>query len=372
MKLQARVLNFKLPEPMAISFHTFFYRETVIITLIYKAFTGIGEAAPFKPITGDSQEEVIEQVKKLIDIPLNPEKDSIEALHKYLDSQYITSETLRAAIDFAYHDMLAKMKGVPVYKLYRPTPRLVDNSVTIFVKETPDEATKDAKKVFATYPELKILKVKLKGEGDIERAKAVKNVAPQGMRFIIDANQGFTNAKKAVEELNEIGNILEHTILVEQPCPKGDLDSLKYITDHMTNMLVFADEAAATIEDARKVVATKAAHGINIKLQKAGGIWPAKQIAQMCIANGLQIMVGCMLEGPIGIAAGIHFATSTENIILTDLDADLGIQDSTNAISPYVGGKREPLELPGLGTVVDEEKIKKLAETGEAVYKKIS
>lgn len=371
MNLSAYKLNFKLKEPISISFHTFHYRETVIINLSFQSLTGIGEAAPFKPITGDSQEEVLTQAKLLTQIPLDPTTDTVEKLHEYMDQQHITRETLRAAVDFAYHDLVAKMKGIPVYKLYKPTPRLIDNSVTIFVKDTFKEVAADAKHVFTNYPDLKILKIKLKGEGDIERARAVKSVAPEGMKFLIDANQGFADPKKAVEDLTKIGDILEDVILVEQPCPKEDLQAMKYVTDNVKNMLVFADESAATVDDARKVIEAKAAHGVNIKLQKAGGIWPSKQIAKMCIENGLQIMTGCMLEGPIGIAAGIHFATSTENLILTDLDADLDIQDSTNTKSPYKHGQRIPLESPGFGISLDVEKINELQKIKEAVFEQI-
>jgi len=85
----------------------------------------------------------------------------------------------------------------------------------------------------------------------------------------------------------------------------------------------------------------------------------------------LQMMVGCMFEGPIGIAAGIHFIASTDNIILTDLDSDLEIQDTTNTKSLFENGQRSPLQEPGFGITLDKEKISKLEEKGEAIYEKI-
>ncbi len=369
--LQAYTLNLKLKEPISISFHTFNFRETVIISLSWESLIGMGEAAPFKPITGDSQEEVLDQAKKISQIHLDPTKNTIADLHAYMDKLNIVSQTLRAAVDFAYHDLLAKMKNIPVYALYRKTPKSVDNSITIFVRDTFEEIAADAKRVFDRFPELKILKIKLNGKGDVNRAKSVKSVAPKGMKFVIDANQGFSDPKRAVEDLNKIGKILEDVILVEEPCPKGELEKLKFVKENVQGMMVFADESAATAEDARRVIKARAAHGINIKLQKAGGIWPSKQIAKMCIDNGLQMMVGCMFEGPIGIAAGIHFIASTDNIILTDLDSDLEIQDTTNTKSLFENGQRSPLQEPGFGITLDKEKISKLEEKGEAIYEKI-
>lgn len=369
--LSAYKLNFKLAEPMSISFHTFYYSESVIIQLSAAGFTGLGEAAPFKPITGDSQEEVIEQAKLLQSIPLDPTKDSLESLHTSMDEKGITSETLRAGVDFAYHDLLGKIKGIPVYKLYAATPKPVNNSVTIMIQPTPEETANHAKKIFSTFPDLKILKMKLQGaESDIERVTAVKKIAPKDMIFLLDANQGFKNPESDIAILNELVDILEHVVLVEQPTPKEDLEKMRYMKEHVKNTLIFADESATTPEEVKKVIAAQAAHGINIKLQKAGGIWPAKQIAKLCEEAQLQMMVGCMLEGPSGIGAGIHFAVSTP-LILSDLDADIESKDYTNTALPFTNGKRLVLETPGIGVTLDMEKIAKLQASGELIHEKV-
>lgn len=364
-------LNFRLPEPISISFHTFYYRENFLVELKYKNHTGFGEAAPFKLITGDGPKDVVQEAKEIKNFPLDPTHDSLEDLHNFLNDR-ITSQTLKAAIDFAYHELIGKLKGIPVYKLYTSKPKLVNNSVTIFVKETPQETAQDAENVFKKYPDLKILKIKLKGEKDLERTRAIKKVSPAHMKFIVDANQGFSDEKQAVEDLTKIGEILQNVILVEEPCPKGQLDKLKYVTDHVKHMLVFADESAATIEDAKKVIQAKAAHGINIKLQKAGGIWPAKQIASLCQEAGMKIMVGCMLEGPLGIAAGTHFAVSTPNLILSDLDSDLDMPIHTTGNAGYKNGQRIPSDKPGLGISFDYDKLEKLKTYGEIIYEKIA
>ena len=289
-----------------------------------------------------------------------------------MDNKHITSETLRAAIDFAYHDLVAKIQNIPVYKLYSSTFTTVNNSVTLFVKESITQTRDAARNIFDTYQELKILKIKLKGSEHIERAKEIKSIAPKNMKFLIDANQGYKDPEIAVRDLTLIGEILGDVILVEQPTPKDDLSALKYVKDHMKNMLVFADEAAATVKDAKKVIEHSAAHGINIKLQKAGGIWPAKQIAQVCKENNFKIMVGCMLEGPIGIAAGIHFADSTPNIILTDLDSDLPDPIHTTGRLPYVKGQRVVMDEPGLGVTLAWGTLKNDADGDNLIFEKIN
>ena len=366
--INAYKLNFKLDEPLAVSFHTFYYRESVLIELRYNDLTGYGEAAPFKLITGDSQKEVIEQLKILKELDIDPTKNTIEDLHVLLDERK-TSHTLRAALDFAYHDLFAKIKGIPVYQLYTPQPKLVNNSVTVFIKDNPEETAQDAQKLYAEYPDLKLLKIKLKGEQqDIERAKAIKNVSSSRMMFSVDANQGFKDPKDAVSALMEIKQILENMTIVEEPCQKGDLDKLKYVTDHVQDMLIFADETVATVGDAKRVVDAKAAHGVNIKLQKAGGIFKGKEIAKLCTDNGLKIMVGCMFEGPSAIAAGVHFVVSTPDIVSSDLDSDLDMPKHEEGRIPFTDGKRIPSVAPGLGIAYDFEKIKQLQTEGTVAF----
>ncbi len=369
--LNAYSYNSKLSEPLAISFHTFYYRKNVLIQLHYQEMVGIGEAAPFKPITGDDQQEVLEQAKLLQTLSLDPTVDGVEELHAYMDDKNITSHTLRAAVDFAYHDLLGKLQQAPVYKLYSDKPMLADNCLTIFVKATPEETIQDLKNLYTREPEISIMKIKLKGEGDIERAKVIKSASPDHMRFTVDANQGFSDEKEAVRVLNEIQKILGEVILVEEPCPKGELEKLKYVKDNVENMLVFADESAATVEDAKSVIEHNAAHGINIKLEKAGGIWPSKQIAKMCIENDFKIMVGCMLEGPFALAAGAHFAVSTPNIVLAELDGDNELPSHTTTMIPTIKGKRAPFNTPGFGIALDTKKLEELTKNKILIYEKV-
>lgn len=364
IKLKAYKFNFKLPEPLTISFHTWYFRENILIKLEWEGLTGLGEAAPFKLITGDDQRDVLDQAKLVSTISLDPSQDSIETLHNYLNEHNITSTTLRCAIDFAYHDLLGQVQKIPVYKLYSPEPRLVENSVTIFIKGSPESTQKEAQRIFALYPHLKLTKIKLKGDGDIERAKSIKAVAPPHMKFTVDANQGFEDPKEAVKTLEKIKNILGEVIAVEEPCKKGDLTKLSYVKENLSSP-VFADESAATLDDAKKVAETQSAKGINIKLQKAGGIYPSKKIAKICEEAGLLVMVGSMLDGPIAITAGTHFAVSTPNVLFTDLDMDLDMPPHSQGSALFKDGKRIPTEKPGLGVTLDQSALEALKAKGD-------
>ncbi len=354
-------------KPLKISLGEF-ARETYLVILTYNGLKGVGGAYPFKPITGDTPKLLISEANKITNIPLNPKKDGPKKLHLFLDKK-IKSKTLQAAVDSAYHDLLGKVQKVPTYKLYSKKSFSALNSVTVFLQDSMKATKLGAMNIYEQVPDLKILKIKLSGKDDLKRVKVIKEVSPTGMKFILDANQAYKDPKKAVKVLEAINKILKNVILVEQPCPKDDLKSLKYVTDNLKGMMVFADESVATFEDAKKVISKKAAHGINIKLQKAGGIYPSMQIAKLCKEHDVKIMVGAMIEDTIGLTACAHFAAANSNVVLTDLDTDL---DTPKYISggSYLGdGKRKISLRHGLGIGFDLKKLNKYKK--DVVYKKL-
>ena len=371
IEVSAYRYEYKLDEPLSISFHTWYYRENVIVKLRFGSFCGYGEAVPFKGITGDSQAEVIEEVKMIKKLDLDPMTIDAEAFHLYLRKMGIESTTLYAALDFAYHDLLGKIKKLPTYSLYSDHINYVPNSVTVFLKESVEDTVSEAVRIMKRYPHLKVMKIKLKGEGDIERCRAIRNVIEKDISFILDANQGFDDPREAVNVINQLSLILGRIILVEEPCPKGEIDKLKYVKEHVNDTLIFADESAVDINDVKMIINRQAADGINIKLQKTGGIWPARVIAEECKKHGLKVMVGSMLEGPLAIAAGVHFGASTDNVILTDLDMDLDMKQHSETIIEFADGGRFPSKLFGLGIEFDEKAVEQLKSDKILIFDKI-
>lgn len=323
---------------------------------------GWGEGAPFKLITGDSEDEA---KKEYYTLPKTvPSCDTIEEYEQRWLSK-LKSPTLKAAFDIAFHDLLAKKKGVPTYKLFQNTFNSLPNCVTVFIKPSHEETREETSRIFKEFPHLKVLKIKLKGHDDVPRCKAIKDVSHSGMKFVLDANQGYKDPYKAGDELNLILDILGEVILIEEPCPKGELQKMKKVKELVTRSIIVADESCCLESDLDRISEFGAAGGINVKLQKAGGIAASRRLVAKANSLGLKVMVGQMFESPLSTSAALSVAGTSKGVLVTDLDMDLELPDFSSGKTSFAEGVRLPVESPGFGFSLDSQAVTELAREGK-------
>ena len=161
-----------------------------------------------------------------------------------------------------------------------------------------------------------------------------------------DANQGYS-----IDEAKEFMKKSTHLDieLLEQPTTKARPEDLGVVTK-ISSMPVMADESLVSLLDAFHLVKRGFIDLMNIKIMKVGGLSEAIQIDAVARAAGVEVMVGCMDESAIGIAAGLHFALSRKNIRYADLDGHMGlIGDPAKDCVIFDKGWLYPSPLPGFG-----------------------
>lgn len=215
--------------------------------------------------------------------------------------------SVRNVLDCAWWDWRAKREGRRVWEhLGWPPLQPVFTAYTLSV--APPEVMEAAAREAAHRP---LLKIKTGGENVVETLEAVRRGAPQS-RLIVDANEAWP--RETLEAWLAVCAALG-VEMVEQPLP-ADADAALTEVEHAVP--VYADEAFHTSADV-PVLAGRY-DGVNIKLDKTGGLSEALRALEAARAAGLGVMCGCMLGTSLAMAPGMVIA---QRCGLVDLDAPL-------------------------------------------------
>ncbi len=292
---------------------------------------GYGEAPPTGVITGDTKGAIIgaiqDHIKKSI---IGMDIENFEDIMLRLDKSLIKNNSAKAAVDIALYDLYGQLYNAPLYKLLGGHREEIITDVTISVND-PEEMAKDS--LNAIRKGFKTLKIKVGKDAsmDLERMKSIRNAVGYNINLRIDANQGWKpkEAVKALRKMEDAGIDIE---FVEQPVEAHDIDGLKYVTDNVS-IPVLADESVFSPQDALKILQTRAADFINIKLMKTGGLHNALKICSIAEVYGVECMIGCMLEAKVSVNAAVHLAAAKSIITKIDLDGPVLCSED-----PVVGG----------------------------------
>lgn len=369
MKLTYRTVECRTKRTFKISQSASDRFRMVICELRHGEHVGYGEASPSKRVTG----ETIESVGRFLDWAAK-EVDALapDDWQRFLDHVHndicapdgpagpsAPSPTLRgnpsarAALDLAMHDLVGKAQGVPVRALYELPRARLETCMTVSLDEPKvmaDEARGYREEGF------RVLKLKLgKGDADVDRVQSVRAAVPDA-RLRADANTGWS-----VDEAQRLTRALApHVEFIEQPfLPSMDADLASLSRE--SPLTIYADESVMDVRDVRRLHAlgfrggvrrnsegqeVPVHVGVNVKLQKTGGIRTAIAAIREARDKGYHVQLGCNIETAVGIAAGVQLLGALDH---ADLDGHLLLGDA-----PFLGpmpreGWYETPDAPGLG-----------------------
>ena len=279
---------------------------------------GNGASAPVGYVTGESVESVLDALNtagpELVGMPT----ERLGPLLTRANALLADAPAARAGLEMALYDVWARERNLPLWQHFGGMRDRVTTDVTIPLV-SPEAAADLARQAWADG--FRALKIKVGTpdgpDADLARIAAVTAAVP-GVRLRIDANQAFTPdaAVAFARSLEKRGAAID---LLEQPVAKEDGAGLKYVRERIPFPL-FADESARSVAEALALLQADAVDGINIKLMKSG-ISGALQIIALTQAFGKKLMLGCMLETGLGIAAAASLAAGTGAFDFLDLDS---------------------------------------------------
>lgn len=310
------------------------YRDTLHLRYRRDGVTGYGEGAPivrYHENAVDAQ-KAIESVREFLlhADPWQFHKDGAELFRK-IEGQFAA----KAAVDIAWMDWIGKKLGVPLYRYLGLDPRdtpLTTFSIGIDTPEITRQKTREAE----DFP---ILKIKVGLATDEPTIEAVRAVTKKPLR--VDANEGWTDKEEAVRKINWLES--QGVEFIEQPMPAAMIEETRWVRSR-AHIPIIADEACLNAAAVPKLA--DAFDGVNVKLDKTGGIQEALRTISVARAFGMKVMLGCMVSSSVSVTAAAHLSPLVD---YADLDGNLLI-----ANDPFTGVKVEKGKLilpdgPGLG-----------------------
>ena len=327
--LRTRDLDLHLRHTFRIARGASDQRFNLLVELEHEGRVGRGEAAPILRYQEDraSARAAVELMASRLG---DPRRFATAAREAAVPGQ----RSAEAAVDMALYDLAGQRLGVPLFELLGLDPARAPLTSFTIGMDTPEVVAAKVREAEG-YP---ILKVKLGSPDDREMLAAVRDTTDRTLR--VDANEGWTleTAEERLEWLAKLG-----VEFVEQPLPADRIEETRALRRRSPLPFV-ADESVHTAADIPRLAG--AFDGINIKLMKCGGIGEALRMIAVARAHGLKVMLGCMIESSLAIAAAAQISPLVDT---ADLDGHLLI-DNDPFVGPLVRAGRVVLpDGPGLG-----------------------
>jgi len=289
--------------------------QTVLTYLRQDGAEGLGECfpVPYYGETVETTEAVLPRLVGLLDEQGPLPFDRLDVLSWLERATELMSDGLgnhggaKGGLDMALHDLAGRSLGVPVWQLLGTSDQLPPTDYSLGIDD-PASVAERARRV-SHFPALKI---KVGGPADIETLEAVRAVFSGPLR--VDANTGWEPQQAAalIPELARLG-----VELVEQPFKARMLPELRWLRER-SSLPIMADESAVFESDLPMLEGV--VDGVVVKLAKCGGIGPALRMIRRARSLGMKVMLGCMVESSVGVAAAAMVASEVDWL---DLDGSL-------------------------------------------------
>ncbi|PAV30790.1 dipeptide epimerase [Virgibacillus profundi] len=351
-------IRLALKKPFIVSYDRYDDMPTIITRLETENGTvGWGEAVPDQHVTGETWESTFQIIKhELAPLVINENPFNINLIHKKMNDKIKDVPSAKAAIDIAFYDLMGKLSNQPVYRLIGGRAHKKLDIPQVISILPPEEMALQAKQIVEEgFNNIKI-KVGTDPRTDIGRIRAVRDAIPNSMKLRVDANQGW-NTSGAIHVIENTKDC--NVEWYEQPIKAGNHESMAEIR-MATHVNIMADESIHSAQDLLSLIQLRGADLVNIKLMKAGGIYPAIALANLAETAGMQCQVGSMVESAIATMAGAHLSLSQSIIKSNEMVGPLMFKEDL-AETHYHNGLIEVSDSPGLGVNVNEDLVREKA-----------
>jgi L-alanine-DL-glutamate epimerase-like enolase superfamily enzyme len=301
-------------------------------------------------------------------ILIGEDPTKIEKIIGRMDLLVRDNNHAKSMVDAALHDIKGKAFGVPVYQLLGG--KTVDSIDLGFVLMAgpADQLIAEARAALDHGFKLIKLKVSPDYESAVRGARAVREALGDDIRLMMDVN-GMWNYDQSLKYLRRMERENVNLELIEQPMPYWDIEGMARLREKVGTP-IYADESARELQHLKEIIDRRAADGLFIKVQKAGGLLKSQRWLTLARLSGLPVMCGCMPGSGLEAAPAAHLLVADQwaSQYVQENCGPLTIHDTFEIDGPlenavalnaprYVGGKMYAPEGPGLGIELNEDFI---------------
>ncbi|HET6511781.1 MAG TPA: o-succinylbenzoate synthase [Candidatus Kapabacteria bacterium] len=350
-KVILRSVSIPLVEPFRISNGEVTAKDSIVIEVHAKDMIGYGEASamggsfysketPESTLTALVNDLVPDLLRRTVTSPV----DYAHQLNSYGKEAFA-----RAGMEGAVWDLTAQRLGTSIQDLIAPAERPVYSGLAIGIFDTIDELLMSIERQLVHG--YKRVKIKIMPGWDMEPLHAVRKRFGD-IPLMVDANAAYTLADhvRVLHDLDQFG-----LIMIEQPLSHDAYIEMAYLTRELKTPIC-ADESADSMESFGQILHHRSAQIINIKVQRLGGLWNAKEMHDRAMGAGLECWLGTMPELGIASAQSLAIAGMRGMVYPTDVEAsDRWYVD--DIVEPKIEVVEGVVAQPASGFKVDAAKL---------------
>ncbi len=332
----------------------------IIIRVDMDGVTGWGEAPVSKePFYVEETTGTAWSVIKEILIPLLLKNSfEIETMTEEVNnifSRVRGNKIAVAGLEFAFWDLLGKIKKTSLSKMLGGTRKKIDVGVSIGIQENISSLLN----LIDNYLNegYKRIKIKIKPGWDLEPVSEIRKNWKYTL-LQVDANSAYK-----LDDAVHLCRLDEYNLLfIEQPLAHDDLYEHSILQKKIKTPICL-DESITSLLQAKSAIAMNACKVINVKSSRVGGLINAKNIHDIAEENNVPVWCGGMLETGIGRAFNVALASLPNFKLPGDISANKRYFQKDIVLNPFelnADGTLTVPEKPGSGAIVDEKFLEKI------------
>lgn len=280
--------------------------KTNVLVILNNRYSGEAATSVYY---GPSADELVTDLQKGIAQLQSMEQLDVEALDAIGDFP-ISSVARSALVAMVLNYISGETNRYPWEVLSLGTPVGIKNSFTIGI-DSPENMLESIKQ-----SDSPIIKIKMGNDDDVILLEKLSEIS--GKEFRIDANGGWS-LQKAEEMILQLGRL--GIRIIEQPTSPEHIKEWPHLKGKNEDIVLIMDEGLNTLHDFEQFA--QYVDGVNIKMEKSGGIIEGIKLAEAIRAQGKKIMAGCMIESSVGVAQSVYMSSLAD---FHDLDAPLHLE----------------------------------------------